>query len=120
MDFFDSDAPPNARLPAPRAGERNERAVRYRGVTSRLLARSNQSRVAGAMLKHQGHAEGKFVGTTRLQRRARFLPSRSRANNRRARRSSADIIVSRYGWRERDILNMTASRRHHYLNLING
>lgn len=29
-------------------------------------------------------------------------------------------IASRYGWRETDILNMTASRRHYYLDLING
>ncbi len=34
--------------------------------------------------------------------------------------SEVHIIASRYGWRERDILNMTALRRHHYLNLING
>lgn len=30
------------------------------------------------------------------------------------------VVASRYGWREADILNMTASRRHHYLNLIGG
>jgi len=29
-------------------------------------------------------------------------------------------IASRYGWRETDIINMTAARRHYYLDLING
>ena len=29
-------------------------------------------------------------------------------------------IASRYGWRETDIINMSASRRHYYLDLING
>jgi len=30
------------------------------------------------------------------------------------------ILASSYGWREADILNMTARRRHFYLSLING
>ncbi|HEY0408493.1 MAG TPA: hypothetical protein VGC89_22350, partial [Pyrinomonadaceae bacterium] len=30
------------------------------------------------------------------------------------------ILASSYGWREADILNMTAWRRHFYLGLING